>query len=141
MGAKMGLLVLLLTLAVLLSTTPDQASSLTSYQWLKIPLRTPSLWQAADLVKRLVKRSENTHDVPMEKSPTRFQRGVHPGDEGRVADMRMIFDELKREMKAAIEEKEETRTEWPETEQAGPGSTFHVKHPSPYKYFYKRYLL
>ena len=25
-----------------------------------------------------------THDVPMEESPTRFQRGVHPGDEGRV---------------------------------------------------------
>ena len=25
-----------------------------------------------------------THDVPMVESPTRFQRGVHPGDEGRV---------------------------------------------------------
>ena len=28
------------------------------------------------------------------------------------ADMRMIFDELKREMKAAIEEKEETRSSY-----------------------------
>ena len=31
-----------------------------------------------------------THDVPMEDSPTRFQRGVHPGDEGRVVSDLLI---------------------------------------------------
>ena len=63
--------------------------------------------------------------APFEAPPTRFQRGVDPGDEGREVrrpdvffspkwanfvhqvDMRMIFDELKRDMRAAMEEKEE----------------------------------
>merc|ERR1712037_516227 len=50
--------------------------------------------------------------VPMEDSPTRFQRGVDPADEGREADMRMIFDKLKREMRAAMEENEKTRSSY-----------------------------
>ena len=61
------------------------------------------------------------HQAP----PTRFQRGVDPADESREVrhqdklissksfthqvDMRMIFDELKRDLKAAMDkEKEES---------------------------------
>merc|ERR1719458_1468992 len=69
--------------------------------------------------------------APVEEAPTRFQRGVDPGDEGREVDMRMIFDELKRDMRAAMEEKEkeeDTRTVWPEPEEKE--SSLHLKQPS-----------
>merc|ERR1712110_643048 len=100
-----------LAITILLSTTP--ASSIPSYRWLQNPLRSPFLWGAADLPS-WIKNTINTH-APIDSTPTRFQRGVDPADEGLEVDMRMIFDELKRDMKAAMEEKEEdTRTVWPE---------------------------
>merc|ERR1712032_873465 len=151
-------IILILTLACILATTP--ASSLPSSRWLltKSPVRGPFLWGAADLPS-WIKRTINAH-APVEEAPTRFQRGVDPGDEGREVDMRMIFDELKRDMRAAMEEKEEeedtrsnyqikpywrfsrgspisTRTVWPEPEEKEDDyeSSYHIKQPSPYSLY------
>merc|ERR1712083_858761 len=131
-------IILILTLACILATTP--ASSLPSSRWLltKSPVRGPFLWGAAYLPS-WIKRTINAH-APVEEAPTRFQRGVDPGDEGREVDMRMIFDELKRDMRAAMEEKEEeedTRTVWPEPEEKEDDyeSSYHIKQPSPYSLY------
>merc|ERR550517_962894 len=134
-------IILILTLACILATTPGTAaSSLPSSRWLltKSPLRGPFLWGAADLPS-WIKKTINAH-APVEEAPTRFQRGVDPGDEGREVDMRMIFDELKRDMRAAMEEKEEeedTRTVWsePEEKEDDYESSYHIKQPSPYSLY------
>merc|ERR1712018_763416 len=122
MGArsKMRLPLLLplcfLALATLFAATPG-ASSLNFYRRLQSPLMGSFLWGAADLPS-WIKRTINVHQAP----PTRFQRGVDPADESREVDMRMIFDELKKDLKAAMDkEKEESemRTVWPEIEEDG----------------------
>merc|ERR1712242_684630 len=123
-------IILTLTLACLLATTPGsraQRAFLSKYIW------------RSKLQRPYIQIFREAH-APVEEAPTRFQRGVDPGDEGREVDMRMIFDELKRDMRAELEEKEEegdTRTVWPEPEEKEDGyeSSFHIKQPSPYSLY------
>merc|ERR1712212_5323 len=119
-------IILILTLACILATTPGsraQRAFLSKYIW------------RSKLQRPYMQIFREAH-APFEAPPTRFQRGVDPGDEGREVDMRMIFDELKRDMRAAMEEKEEreTRTVWPETEEEDE-SSLHLKQPSPYSLY------
>merc|ERR1712130_126758 len=133
MGArsKMRLPLLLplcfLALATLFATTPGsraQRAFLSKYIW------------RSKLQRPYMQMFREVHQAP----PTRIQRGVDPGDESREVDMRMIFDELKRDLKAAMDkEKEESemRTVWPEIEEED-GSTFHSEQPVSY---YQKYRL
>merc|ERR1719362_886907 len=119
-----------LVLALLLAATPGsraQRAFLSKYIW------------RSKLQRPYMQIFREAH-APFEAPPTRFQRGVDPGDEGREVDMRMIFDELKRDMTAAMEEKEEeedTRTVWPEPEEKEDDyeSSYHIKQPSPYSLY------
>merc|ERR1712181_128284 len=137
-------IILALTLACVLATTPGsraQRAFLSKYIW------------RSKLQRPYMQIFREAH-APSEVAPTRFQRGVDPGDEGREVDMRMIFDELKRDMRAAMEEKEEEgdtrsslkpywrfsrgspispRTVWPEPEEKEEG--YHIKQPSPYSLY------
>merc|ERR1711997_1156315 len=123
-------IILILTLACILATTPGsraQRAFLSKYIW------------RSKLQRPYMQIFREAH-APVEEAPTRFQRGVDPGDEGREVDMRMIFDELKRDMRAAMEEKEEeedTRTVWPEPEEKEDDyeSSYHIKQPSPYSLY------
>merc|ERR1711997_307357 len=123
-------IILILTLACILATTPGsraQRAFLSKYIW------------RSKLQRPYMQIFREAH-APVEEAPTRFQRGVDPGDEGREVDMRMIFDELKRDMRAAMEEKEEegdTRTVWPEPEKKEDDyeSSYHIKQPSPYSLY------
>jgi len=76
----------------------------------------------------------------MEAPATRFQREVDPEDEGREGDMRMIFDELRREIKAAMEKNTRTLMWSEEAKEGARGSIFHIKQPSQYKYNYNNWL-
>merc|ERR1712110_1402463 len=105
-----------LLLAILLAATPGsraQRAFLSKYIW------------RSKLQRPYMQIFREAH-APFEAPPTRFQRGVDPADEGREVDMRMIFDELKRDIRAAMEEKEERemRTVWPESEEE---ADFHSK--------------
>merc|ERR1711971_413460 len=115
-------IILALTLACILATTPGsraQRAFLSKYIW------------RSKLQRPYMQIFREAH-APVDVAPTRFQRGVDPGDEGREVDMRMIFDELKRDMRAAMEE-EDTRTVWPEPEEKEEG--YHIKQPSPYSLY------
>merc|ERR1711962_285131 len=133
-----------LLIIVLLSSTPAcQASSL----WPPKPLRNPFLWGAVDLPLWIkghilaVQRKEQM-SRPQEMSQERFQRGVDPADEGQEVDMRMIFDALKRDIRAAIEEEDvasntEKKEEEPEKKEEEPSTSPHLKEFSPYFSLYK----
>merc|ERR550517_1122547 len=131
-------IVLALALTILLSSSAASPSFL----WNKSHLRTPFLWGAAELPSWIKAQAGR----PVE-APTRFQRGVDPADEGREVDMRMIFDALKRDLRAAMDKKEEgeeSRSDYeiePELEEikdkAGP--SFHIKQISPYLSPYSLY--
>merc|ERR1711994_953874 len=72
---------------------------------------------------------------PQEMSQERFQRGVDPADEGQEVDMRMIFDALKRDIRAAMDgEDVASNTEKKEEE---PSTSPHLKEFSPYFSLYK----
>merc|ERR1719175_274332 len=117
-------IVLALTLAILLSTAPGsraQRAFLSKYIW------------RSKLQRPYMQIFRETH-APTVSTPTRFQRGVDPGDEGREVDMRMIFEELKRDIEEAMKEEEDQRTVWPEPEEekeeedgSEDGSSFHIK--------------
>merc|ERR1712112_625558 len=98
-----------LLIIVLLSSAPAsraQRAFLSKYIW------------RSKLQRPYMQIFREVHQAP----PTRFQRGVDPADESREVDMRMIFDELKKDLKAAMDkEKEESemRTVWPEIEEDG----------------------
>merc|ERR1711910_107455 len=73
---------------------------------------------------------------PQEMSQERFERGVDPADEGQEVDMRMIFDALKRDIRAAIEEEDvasntEKKVEEPEKKEEEPSTSHHLKEFSP----------
>merc|ERR1719184_370601 len=96
MRGPLGIL-LPLTITILLSTTPGsraQRAFLSKYIW------------RSKLQRPYMQIFRETH-APIDSTPTRFQRGVDPADEGLEVDMRMIFEELKRDMRAAMEEMEE----------------------------------
>merc|ERR1711971_937365 len=122
-------IILALTLACILATTPGsraQRAFLSKYIW-RSKLQRPYM--------QIFREAHAPFEAPPTfEAPTRFQRGVDPGDEGREVDMRMIFDELKRDMREAMEEKRETRTVWPEAEEED-GSDFNIKQPSSYSLY------
>merc|ERR1719490_262308 len=120
-------IVLALALTILLSSSAGsraQRAFLSKYIW-RSKLQRPYMQ---------IFREAPFEAPPTFEAPTRFQRGVDPGDEGREVDMRMIFDELKRDMREAMEEKRETRTVWPEAEEED-GSDFNIKQPSSYSLY------
>merc|ERR1712004_442853 len=74
---------------------------------------------------------------PQEMSQERFQRGVDPADEGQEVDMRMIFDALKRDIRAAIEGEDvasntEKKVEVPQKKEEEPSTSPHLKEFSPF---------
>merc|ERR1712107_295349 len=79
---------------------------------------------------------------PQEMSQERFQRGVDPADEGQEVDMRMIFDALKRDIRAAMDGEDvasniEKKEEEPEKKDEEPSTSHHLKEISPYFSLYK----
>merc|ERR1711953_385040 len=116
MGGKMRLpllpILLALTITMLISTSCGAQRAFPPKYW-KSKLQRPLLGGAADLPS-WIKKTINAQ-APMRATPKRFQRGIEPDESQEVdmiLDMDMIFDELRREMRAAMEEKEKefTRT-------------------------------
>merc|ERR1712203_1173806 len=116
MKAPSAPLVLLgLLIIVLLSSAPAsraQRAFLSKYIW-RSKLQRPFLQMFR----------EEQMGRPQEISQERFQRGVDPADEGQEVDMRMIFDALKRDIRAAMDEE--------------PSTSPHLKEFSPYFSLYK----
>merc|ERR1712038_268501 len=135
MKAPSAPLVLLgLLIIVLLSSTPAsraQRAFLSKYIW-RSKLQRPFLQMFR----------EEQMGRPQEMSQERFERGVDPADEGQEVDMRMIFDALKRDIRAAIEEEDvasntEKKVEEPEKKEEEPNTSPHLKEFSPYFSLYK----
>merc|ERR1712223_638730 len=128
MKAPSAPLVLLgLLIIVLLSSAPAsraQRAFLSKYIW-RSKLQRPFLQMFR----------EEQMGRPQETSQERFQRGVDPADEGQEVDMRMIFDALKRDIRAAMDgEDVAPNTEKKEEE---PSTSPHLKEFSPYFSLYK----
>merc|ERR1712223_822988 len=124
---KAPLVLLGLLIIVLLSSTPAsraQRAFLSKYIW-RSKLQRPFLQMFREEQMRR----------PQEMSQERFQRGVDPADEGQEVDMRMIFDALKRDIRAAMDgEDVASNTEKKEEE---PSTSPHPKEFSPFFSLYK----
>merc|ERR1712047_166014 len=116
-----------LLIIVLLSSAPAsraQRAFLSKYIW-RSKLQRPFLQMFR----------EEQMGRPQEMSQERFERGVDPADEGQEVDMRMIFDALKRDIRAAMDEEDVApNTEKKEEE---PSTSPHLKEFSPYFSLYK----
>merc|ERR1711994_851416 len=115
-----------LLIIVLLSSAPAsraQRAFLSKYIW-RSKLQRPFLQMFR----------EEQMGRPQELSQERFQRGVDPADEGQEVDMRMIFDALKRDIRAAMDGDVAPNTEKKEEE---PSTSPHLKEFSPYFSLYK----
>merc|ERR1712012_8176 len=127
--ALLGLLII-----VLLSSTPAsraQRAFLSKYIW-RSKLQRPFLQMFR----------EEQMGRPQDMSQERFQRGVDPADEGQEVDMRMIFDALKRDIRAAMDGEDvasniEKKEEEPEKKDEEPSTSHHLKEISPYFSLYK----
>merc|ERR1712223_758373 len=135
MKAPSAPLVLLgLLIIVLLSSAPAsraQRAFLSKYIW-RSKLQRPFLQMFR----------EEQMGRPQEISQERFQRGVDPADEGQEVDMRMIFDALKRDIRAAIEGEDvapntEKKVDEPEKKEEEASISPHLKGFSPYFSLYK----
>merc|ERR1712038_500459 len=135
MKAPSAPLVLLgLMIIVLLSSVPAsraQRAFLSKYIW-RSKLQRPFLQMFR----------EEQMGRPQEMSQERFQRGVDPADEGQEVDMRMIFDALKRDIRAAMDGEDvasniEKKEEEPEKKEEEPSTSPHLKEFSPYFSLYK----
>merc|ERR1711953_1614710 len=119
MKATNAPLVLLgLLIIVLLSSAPAsraQRALLSKYIW-RSKLQRPFLQMFR----------EEQMGRPQEMSQERFERGVDPADEGQEVDMRMIFDALKRDIRAAIEE-EDVASNAEKKEEEEPSTSHHLK--------------
>merc|ERR1711872_460176 len=123
-----------LLIIVLLSSTPAsraQRAFLSKYIW-RSKLQRPFLQMFR----------EEQMGRPQEMSQERFQRGVDPADEGQEVDMRMIFDALKRDIRAAMDGEDvasniEKKEEEPEKKDEEPSTSHHLKEISPYFSLYK----
>merc|ERR1712113_497913 len=123
-----------LLIIVLLSSAPAsraQRAFLSKYIW-RAKLQRPFLQMFR----------EEQMGRPQEISQERFQRGVDPADEGQEVDMRMIFDALKRDIRAAIEGEDvapntEKKVDEPEKKEEEPSTSPHLKGFSPYFSLYK----
>merc|ERR1712004_203596 len=123
-----------LLIIVLLSSTPAsraQRAFLSKYIW-RSKLQRPFLQMFR----------EEQMGRPQELSQERFERGVDPADEGQEVDMRMIFDALKRDIRAAMDGEDvapntEKKVEEPEKKEEEPSTSHHLKEFSPYFSIYK----
>merc|ERR1712062_81345 len=116
-----------LLIIVLLSSAPAsraQRAFLSKYIW-RSKLQRPFLQMFR----------EEQMGRPQEMSQERFERGVDPADEGQEVDMRMIFDALKRDIRAAIEEEDVASNI--EKKEEEPSTSPHLKEFSPYFSLYK----
>merc|ERR1712038_721580 len=115
-----------LLIIVLLSSAPAsraQRAFLSKYIW-RSKLQRPFLQMFR----------EEQMGRPQEMSQERFERGVDPADEGQEVDMRMIFDALKRDIRAAIEGEDvasntEKKVEEPEKKEEEPSTSPHLISP------------
>merc|ERR1712209_132262 len=122
-----------LLIIVLLSSAPAsraQRAFLSKYIW-RSKLQRPFLQMFR----------EEQMGRPQDMSQERFQRGVDPADEGQEVDMRMIFDALKRDIRAAMDGEDvasniEKKEEEPEKKDE-PSTSHHLKEISPYFSLYK----
>merc|ERR1711963_4598 len=123
-----------LLIIVLLSSAPAsraQRAFLSKYIW-RSKLQRPFLQMFR----------EEQMGRPQEMSQERFQRGVDPADVGQEVDMRMIFDALKRDIRAAMDGEDvasniEKKEEELEKKDEEPSSSHHLKEISPYFSLYK----
>merc|ERR1712004_789927 len=123
-----------LLIIVLLSSAPAsraQRAFLSKYIW-RSKLQRPFLQMFREGQMRR----------PQEMSQERFQRGVDPADEGQEVDMRMIFDALKRDIRAAMDGEDvasniEKKEGEPEKKDEEPSTSHHLKEISPYFSLYK----
>merc|ERR1711953_1385621 len=119
MKARSAPLVLLgLLIIVLLSSAPAsraQRAFLSKYIW-RSKLQRPFLQMFR----------EEQMGRPQEMSQERFQRGVDPADEGQEVDMRMIFDALKRDIRAAMDG-EDVASNAEKKEEEEPSTSHHLK--------------
>merc|ERR1712029_125024 len=116
-----------LLIIVLLSSTPAsraQRAFLSKYIW-RSKLQRPFLQMFR----------EEQMGRPQEMSQERFQRGVDPADEGQEVDMRMIFDALKRDIRAAMDGEDVASNIEKKDEE--PSTSHHLKEISPYFSLYK----
>merc|ERR1712088_601315 len=116
-----------LLIIVLLSSAPAsraQRAFLSKYIW-RSKLQRPFLQMFR----------EEQMGRPQEMSQERFQRGVDPADEGQEVDMRMIFDALKRDIRAAMDDGEVASNIEKKVEE--PSTSPHLKEFSPYFSLYK----
>merc|ERR1712047_82366 len=116
-----------LLIIVLLSSAPAsraQRASLSKYIW-RSKLQRPFLQMFR----------EEQMGRPQEMSQERFQRGVDPADEGQEVDMRMIFDALKRDIRAAMDGEDVASNI--EKKEEEPSTSPHLKEFSPYFSLYK----
>merc|ERR1712223_337805 len=112
-----------LLIIVLLSSAPAsraQRAFLSKYIW-RSKLQRPFLQMFR----------EEQMGRPQEMSQERFQRGVDPADEGQEVDMRMIFDALKRDIRAAMDDGEDVAPNTEKKEEE-PSTSPHLKEFSPY---------
>merc|ERR1711994_555524 len=128
MKAPSAPLVLLgLLIIVLLSSAPAsraQRAFLSKYIW-RSKLQRPFLQMFR----------EEQMGRPQEMSQERFERGVDPADEGQEVDMRMIFDALKRDIRAAMDGEDVASNI--EKKEEEPSTSHHLKEFSPYFSLYK----
>merc|ERR1712113_279731 len=116
-----------LLIIVLLSSAPAsraQRAFLSKYIW-RSKLQRPFLQMFR----------EEQMGRPQEMSQERFQRGVDPADEGQEVDMRMIFDALKRDIRAAMDGEDVASNI--EKKEEEPSTSPHLKEFSPYFSLYK----
>merc|ERR1712109_361940 len=116
-----------LLIIVLLSSAPAsraQRAFLSKYIW-RSKLQRPFLQMFR----------EEQMGRPQEMSQERFERGVDPADEGQEVDMRMIFDALKRDIRAAMDGEDVASNI--EKKEEEPSTSPHLKEFSPYFSLYK----